>query len=255
MILQEFTGSQIDTFSVVPKYYQLKEILLRKIEDGEWEQQKAIPSERELEILYNVSRTTIRKALDLLVRKGYLYREQGKGTFVALPHLQQNLHWLTSFTEDMKRRGFASGQRILTLSLEKPSRRIAQSLNLDPDKDQVVKVERLRFGNDEPIGIHIAYLPVFIGAPFTIEELETYQSLYSLLKAKYKVVIMEADESLEATIADEMEAQLLGIQEGSPLLLIERISRTSEGIPVEYVKMLYRADRYKYYVHMVRDVL
>src|SRR5690606_24016866 len=107
--------AQVNPFSAVPRYYQLKDILLQKIENGEWLPAQAIPSERELETLYNVSRTTIRKALDILVSKGYLYREHGRGTFVAYPRLQQSLHSLTSFTDDMKRRGLEPGQRLLSM--------------------------------------------------------------------------------------------------------------------------------------------
>lgn len=245
---------RVDAFSVLPKYYQLKDILLRKIEDGDWQPEQSIPSERELEEIYNVSRTTVRKALDILVSKGYLYREHGRGTFVAFPRLQQSLHTLTSFTEDMLRRGMQPGQQILTIDCIQPSRRVRQALSLEPNVELVLRIERLRLGNDEPVGIHDVYVPLCEQDPITAEELERSGSLYALLRAKYNLIVADADESLEATVADELEAELLEIAEGSPLLLIERISRLETGRPVEFVRMLYRADRYKYYVHLSRDI-
>lgn len=244
---------RVDAFSALPKYYQLKDILLRKIEDGDWQPEESIPSERELEEIYGVSRTTIRKALDILVSKGYLYREHGRGTFVAFPRLQQSLHTLTSFTEDMRRRGMEPGQRILMVDCIQPSRRIRQALSLRSDIELVLRVERLRLGNDEPVGIHDVYLPLCDKDPITADELARSGSLYALLQAKYNLTVADADESLESTVADEREAELLHISQGSPLLLIERISRLESGRPIEFVRMLYRADRYKYYVHLSRD--
>lgn len=244
---------RVDASSILPKYYQLKDILLQKIEDGDWQPEEAIPSERELEEIYNVSRTTVRKALDMLVAKGHLYREHGRGTYVAFPRLQQSLHSLTSFTEDMRRRGMEPGQRILTVDCIPPSKRIHRALALGPEENLVLRVERLRLGNGEPVGIHDAYLPLCGENPITADDLARTGSLYALMRTKHNLIVFDADETLEATIADEIEAQLLQIPVGSPLLLIERTSRMESGRPIEFVRMLYRADRYKYYVHLSRD--
>ena len=106
---------RVDPFSVVPKYYQLAEILQHKIEGGEWQPHDALPAERELETIYGVSRTTVREALNHLAKQGYIYRAHGKGTFVARPKLRQSLHLLQSFTNDIASRGFVAGQQILEI--------------------------------------------------------------------------------------------------------------------------------------------
>ena len=156
---------RVDSLSAVPKYYQLSEILRQKIENNEWRPHDPIPPERELEALYNVSRTTVREALNYLANQGYIYREHGRGTFVARPKMQHSLHLLHSFTNDMKTRGISAGQRILELGCVSPSNRIRQQLELSPEMEQVMRLERLRYADGEPIGIHIAYLPFYLTKP------------------------------------------------------------------------------------------
>ena len=124
----------IDPANIVPKYYQLANILREKILNGEFSAQDAIPSERHLEETYNLSRPTIRQAIDLLERQGYLYRVHGKGTFVSPPKLQKGMLELTSFSEDMRNRGLEPGQRILEFGIVTPSPKIAHQLGLNaPD--------------------------------------------------------------------------------------------------------------------------
>ncbi len=245
------TTSRINPYHVVPKYHQLYEILRQRIGE-EWQPHESIPSERELENLYNVSRTTVRQALNLLVNEGYLYREHGRGTFVARPKLQHSLHLLTSFTDDMRMRGLRPGQQLLSIEQVEPPTRIRQQLDLPSTVQEVMKIERLRLGDDEPIGLHTAFLPLSPEQSITAEELDASGSLYELLESKFNLLLAEADETLEATIAEEHEAELLRIPVGSPLLLIERTTWAQTRRPMEVVKMLYRADRYRYTVHITR---
>lgn len=246
----EPTG-RVNPYNVVPKYHQLFDILLQRIE-AEWQPHEAIPSERELETMYNVSRTTVRQALNLLVNEGYLYREHGRGTFVARPKLQHSLHLLTSFSDDMRMRGLVPGQRLLSLDYVEVTSRVRQQLELPPEATEVLKIDRLRLADDEPIGLHTAYLPLTPQQPITEEEVDATGSLYAVLEAKYNLLVAEADETLEATVASEEEASLLRVPVGSPLLLIERTTWAQTRRPMEFVKMLYRADRYKYTVHITR---
>src|SRR5512147_1685093 len=110
----------VDPNDYTPKYYQLASILREQIEQGKLSPHETIPSERNLEQIYSVSRTTIRQAIDLLVRQGYLYREHGRGTFVSPQKLQKGISELTSFSEDMKRRGIVPGQKILEIGYVQP---------------------------------------------------------------------------------------------------------------------------------------
>ena len=244
--------SRIDPFSLIPKYHQLFNILRTKIEDGEWEENQTIPSERELEKTYNVSRTTIRQALAQLQDLGFVYRKLGKGTFVAPQKLQNSLHVLTSFSDDMKERELIPGQKILDLDFVEPPVIARQQLELPNSIRQVLLLRRLRMANDIPIGLHFAYLPLQLDQFFTVEDIETHGSLYELLHSKFNLIPTNAFETLEATIADQDEASLLEISLGSPLLLIERTVWSQTWTPMEFVKILYRGDRYKYFAHLSR---
>lgn len=241
----------IDPFNAVPKYYQLASILRQKIEDGEWLPRASIPSERQLEVIYKLSRTTIREAIDSLVQQGYLYREHGRGTFVSPQKLQKGWMELTSFSEDLVKRGMQPGQIIRSIARVIPSPKVLQRLELETGST-VLRVERVRLGDGIPIGLQISYLALGTAQEITVEDLEAKGSLYHVLEEKYHIYPVEADETLEVTTATPEEATLLGIPTGAPLLLSERVMFSQERRPVEYVKILYRGDRYQYYTHLKR---
>jgi GntR family transcriptional regulator len=150
-------STSINPNDVVPKYYQLASIIRRKIEGGEWPPRTPIPSERQLEIQYNVSRTTIRQAIDYLERQGFIYREHGRGTFVSPQKLQKGAQELTSFSEDLLRRGIRPGQNIENIEFIIPPPNILQRLELPPGS-KVLCVQRIRLGDDIPIGLQTSYL-------------------------------------------------------------------------------------------------
>jgi len=243
---------RVDPFSAVPKYYQLAEILRQKIENEELKPHDSLPPERELEAIYAVSRTTVREALSYLTKQGHIYREHGRGTFVARPKMRHSLHLLQGFTDDMKARGYSAGQLILELERVAPPLSIRKQLELPPETDSVVKLERLRYANSEPIGIHIAYLPLLPDQVLTVDDILAFGSLYVFLESRFNLIPLEANQTIEATVANQREATLLEIKKGSPLLLVERTTLSHQRQPMEFVKMLYRADRYKYYMHIHR---
>jgi GntR family transcriptional regulator len=241
---------RVNPFDSVPKYHQLYEILRQQIEEGHWQPHESIPSERELEKLYDVSRTTIRQALNLLVVKNLLYRTHGKGTFVARPKLKYSLELLSSFSDELRMRGLEPGQELLALERVEPTARMREQLALPPTAQDVLKIERLRLANNEPIGIHIAFLPLSPEQEITAAELDEWGSLYNLLENKFNLIVAEADQTIEATIADEREGALLQVPVGSPLLQVERTTWSHMHTPMELVTMLYRADHYKFEIHM-----
>ncbi|MBA4375591.1 MAG: phosphonate metabolism transcriptional regulator PhnF [Anaerolinea sp.] len=241
----------IDPYNALPKYIQLASILRQKIEDGEWEPRSPIPSERQLEVLYNISRTTIREAIDHLMRQGYIYREHGRGTFVSPQKLQKTLMELTSFSEDLIKRGIQPGQIIRSLSSVLPPVKILQKLELAPGA-HVLRIERIRLGDNTPIGLQTSYLALAENQTITSEEMESSGSLYRILQEKFNIIPSEADETLEVTLATPEEADLLQIAEGAPLLLSERVLFAQNRKPIEFVKILYRGDRYRYYARLTR---
>ena len=241
----------IDPYNALPKYYQLASILRQKIDDGEWEPRSPIPSERQLEQLYNISRTTIREAVDHLVRQGFLYREHGRGTFVSPQKLQKGLMELTSFSEDLLKRGITPGQVIRDMSRIVPAPNILQRLEL-PTGTEVLCIQRVRLGDQVPIGLQTSFIALSREQNITREEMETAGSLYRILQEKFGIIPTEADETLEVTLATPEEATLLQIEAGAPLLLNERLLFSQNRTPVEFVKILYRGDRYRYYVRLSR---
>jgi len=246
-------STTIDPNHILPRYYQLLTILRDKIDKGEWQPHQAIPSERQLEVLYSVSRTTIRQAVGMLSRQGLVYQQHGKGTFVSPRKLQKGLVELTSFSEDMQQRGLIPGQRILEIrNMEPPPPEILVYLELPPDTPSIFRVERVRTGDDQPIGLQTSFLALPAGQTITQAELEQRGSLYTILQERFNINLHSADETLEVTIANPREAQLLEVPEGSPLLLSERVLWTNDHRAVEFVRILYRGDRYRYTVRLTR---
>jgi GntR family transcriptional regulator len=242
----------IDPDDFLPRYYQLANILREGISNGRFEAHQAIPSERQLESLYSVSRTTIRQAIDLLIRQGFLYREHGRGTFVSPQKLQKGISELTSFTEDMKQRGILPGQKILEIGYVEPPVQVRARLELPVTCKDVLRIERLRLGDSVPMGLQTSYYVLPEGQTITRQELEEYGSIYKMLQEKFHLIPTEADETLEVTVATPREAALLQIPPGSPLLLSERTTYSQARRVIEFVKILYRGDRYRYLAKLTR---
>lgn len=242
----------IDPSDVIPKYYQLAKILREQIENGDFQPNDAIPSERKLEKRYNLSRPTIRQAIDLLSRQGFLYRVHGKGTFVSPPKLQKGMLELTSFSEDMRKRGLEPGQRILEFGYVEPEGKVKRQLGIVDDQKKVLRIKRLRYGDAEPMGLQDSFLSLDTAHTITREEIEEEGSIYVILQEKFGIFPTEADETIEVTLATPEEAELLNISTGSPLLLNERKLWSQDRKAIEFVRILYRGDRYKYYMRLTR---
>jgi GntR family transcriptional regulator len=241
----------IDPYNAMPKYHQLAAILRKKINENDWPPQSPIPSERQLELLYNVSRPTIRQAIELLIHEGYLYREHGKGTFVMPRKLQKGLLELTSFSEDLLKRGIKPGQQILEMAYEIAPDDVLHKLELS-EGTKALRILRVRLGDGVPIGLQTSYVILRPDQMITQKELEEIGSLYKILQEKLHIIPWAADETLEVTLATKEEADLLQVKVGAPLLLNERVLWSQERRAVEFVKILYRGDRYRYTMRLSR---
>ena len=237
--------------NAIPKYFQLASILKSQIDEGDWLPRQSIPSERQLELHYKVSRPTVRQAIEYLEKQGYLYREQGRGTFVSPQKLQKKMLELTSFSEDLVRKGIQPSQIIRSIYQVVPPEKILKRLELPPERS-VLRIERIRLGNDIPIGLQTSF--VVLGDDQQIDEadLKQYGSLYRILEEKLNIIPTEADETLEVTLATPEEAVLLQVKPGAPLLLNERLTYDQNRKPAEFVKILYRGDRYQYVIRLTR---
>jgi GntR family transcriptional regulator len=236
---------KLDHNSFIPLYYQLKEIILEKMETNEWGLNQAIPSEHHLQEIFDVSRATVRRTVELLVNEGFLEKKRGKGTFVKKPRIEEDLPVLKSFTEEMAGRN--ARKHVITAEYIEPPPKIAEHMVFSPD-ELVFHLKRLMIVDESPLGILDSYIPARYG--LTIAE-DYSQSLYEIL-AKIGIRLKEADQSIEASRSTNEEIRLLGLNTFFPTLVIKRLARSVSGDPVEYVKGVYHGDRYRYTLKLNR---
>jgi GntR family transcriptional regulator len=208
----------------------------------------AIPSERQLSADLGVSRLTLRAALDDLAREGYLVRRRGSGTYVQHPKISQELT-ITSFSDDMRRRGMVPGSRTLSMTTILAGARLGRSLNVSPS-EQILVVKRLRLADGESMAIETLHIPEALVPGLTPKALTG--SFYDLLRDRYGVRIAEGIQAIEPTVTNEEESEVLGVPLHSPAFLFERTSRDDDGRTVEFVQSVYRGDRYRIVTELSR---
>lgn len=247
----QFDNQRIDFDSPIAYYVQLKEILVAMIESGEWKVGDKLPSDSELCNAFGISRTVVRQSLQEMEYEGLIYRRKGKGSFVAKPKIIEGLaQKLTGFHQDMTARGKKPITKVLAFEKIPAGSKVAKYLGLSPD-DLVYKVTRLRFIDSEPIVLVTTYLPTRI-CPNLEESDLTNKSLYAYLEDKCGIVLSRGQRTIEAVAANKEEANLLGVEMGSPLILLNSISYMEDWIPVEYYHALHRGDRSRFEVEVVR---
>jgi GntR family transcriptional regulator len=202
----------------------------------------ALPSERKLATDLKVSRPTLRAVIDELVREGLLLRRHGSGTYVAEPKIALPLT-MTSFSEDMARRGMQPGSRVVDFELTTAGAKLGQRLQISP-VDEVWVITRLRLADDETMAIEWLHAPRRLLGALRREELATH-SFYELLRVRRGIVIASGTQTIEPTVTSPEEAELLGVPVHSPAFLFERTTQSERGEVVEFVRSIYRGDRYR----------
>ena len=210
---------------------------------------QAIPSERQLSADLGVSRLTVRAALDDLVREGLLVRRRGSGTFVREPKIAQELT-MTSFSEDMARRGMRPGSRTLSLTTTSAGAWLGRSMNVSPS-ERILVARRLRLADSETMAVEALHVRASLVPGLTARDLEEH-SFYELLEDRYGVVIVGGVQTIEPTVTGEEESEALGVPLHSPAFLFERTTRTAAGDVVEFVRSVYRGDRYRIVTELSR---
>jgi GntR family transcriptional regulator len=195
--------------------------------------------------MYDLSRITVRRGLNRLANEGLIYRQQGRGTFVAERTLEQGLTRIVSFTEDMHQRGMLARTEVLFSDLVPAPEDVAERLNLQPGVE-LARLERLRLANDEPLSIEESYL-VHRYCFGVLEDDYTSHPLREALEQKYGMQIVRAKQIIRSVRASSRQARLLTISAGAPLLFIERVSYSQQNIPIEFLRIFYRGDRYSLY--------
>jgi GntR family transcriptional regulator len=237
--------NQVDRNARLPLYHQLYEVLHEKILLRQWKPGDRLPTEAELIESYAVSRITVRKVLDMLVKEGLIYRQAGRGTFIAHATLEQGLSHIISFTEDMQRRGFTVTTRVLSSRLIPAPDYIAQKLHIRAG-EELAQLERLRLADGEPMCIENAHF-VHRYCRSILEHDFAVHSLREIKIQKFGIRWIRARQTIRAIGATAEIADLLGIKRKSPLLFFERVSFSQNNIPVEFLQAYYRADRYILY--------
>lgn len=243
------TTSEIRRNDPLPLYYQLYQLLLEKMRSGEWLPGSSISTEKELAEQYDLSRATVRQAIQQLVSDGYLVRRQGLGTFVAKPKLRHGPQRDFGITGYLRAHGLRPGWRVLSKEKVIPPPRAAQALAL-PQSEPALEIVRLRLADDEAIGIHTIFVPFPLAEGVRDEFLTTGESSLYYLQQELDVTLSESHRYIEAVPANEIEAKALRVSADTPLLVIHRISIAADGRPVEYLRAAYRGDRLEYYVHL-----
>jgi GntR family transcriptional regulator len=236
--------------SPVPMYAQIREILRARILDGTYSTHEQLASESEMMATFGVSRITVRQALNDLQNEGLIFRMHGKGTFVSKPKAFQDLGKLQGFGEAMRQKGYETYARVISIDAVTPSQQVRDKLQL-PKRAKVTELQRLRFLNREPISLDITYVPTAIGHRLAKEDLAT-RDVFVILENDYGIALGHADLQIGSTLADEYLAEQLRVDAGSPVLLIERTTFTSDGQPIDYEHLYYRGDAFQYRVRVDR---
>ncbi|HET9026969.1 MAG TPA: GntR family transcriptional regulator [Trueperaceae bacterium] len=240
--------------SPLPYYHQLKNIILDQILLLKDDQQLALlPTERELQERYQVSRSVVRQAVDELVKEGYVVRQQGRGTF-AVPHrVRHNPQPETArslgLSGYLKVRGIDSNTTLLSRGLQAAEPSVALALGLAPGAE-ILRFERVRLAADVPIGLHIVSLPAALIAAaeggVDDEWLLYGESSMDYLTERLGLTIGHSTRTIEATALDEHQAEFLRGQPGQPALRVRRTVKDRYGRPIEYFDAVYRGDMFEY---------
>lgn len=235
----------INRSSKLPLYQQIYDILRAELGRGAWQPGDLILTETDLMAKFGVSRIIVRQALDMLVKDGLIYRQRGKGTFVAHPPIEQATTRIISFTDDMRRRGFEPGTAVLQAELLPAPQSLAEPLRV-PAGEELAHIQRLRLADGEPLAIEDSYLihrycPGILGHDYASKPLrETLEGIYGVRMAR-------ASQIIRAISATAALAEPLGVKRGAPVLALERTSFSDAGMPVEFLRIYYRGDRYALY--------
>ena len=235
----------LDLNSHKPLYEQIKEYILHNIQVGAYPPHSRLPSERDLAKQFGVSRLTVNKAIKELITAGWLHTQVGKGTFIKDEPIDFELEMLTSFTEEISRRGQSVSSRVIEARIMPSDLRTARQLKI-PTGVAILRLKRIRMANKRPIALENSAVIASVCPGILDRHNFARDSLYQVLRYEYDVMLTYAEQIFEARAAAEDEAEYLGIRPDDPLLAISRITYTQKDSPVEYVESVYRGDRYKF---------
>ena len=241
---------KLDPNSEKPLHIQAEEVLRKLIESEEYKNGKLLPNEVLLSEQLNISRNTLRQAINKLVFEGLLVRKKGHGTKVVKKGIIGGVkNWL-SFSQEMKMLGIEIKNFELHVSFKKASEEICTFFNIDPEKGtKCMVLERVRGNKEYPFVSFISYFNPSI--PLTGDE-DFTQPLYGILDNKYDIIVKTSKEEVSARLAGEYIAEKLDIKSSDPILIRKRFVYDINGTPIEYNIGYYRADSFTYTIEAER---
>lgn len=228
-----------------PVYIQIHNQIRKEIEEGKWAVGERIPSERELSTFFNVSRMTLRQAIQTLVDEGILERKIGSGTFVARQKVQEQMSGIDSFTDIMLSQGRKPTSKTVSYHVKPASFSEAEKLQLE-EETSVLRMERIRYADGIPICFEVATIPFHLVE--SLSKPEVTRSLYKTLELEKGLVIGRAEQTVSAMLASEKISEYLDIKRGEAVLRLKQISYFVDGKPFEYVRTQYVGNRFEFYL-------
>lgn len=237
----------INKYSDIPLYCQLKNLIIKKIEKGEYPEDSKIPSEQELCEVYNISRPTVRQAVSELTNNGYLFKEKGKGTFVSKSRATIDIKNYSGFTDSILDSQEPGERNIITLD-------IVQSTNypkleevfgiLHSQKIDFAEIKYLTIQSKEVFSLNISYIPLNL-FPTIIDDIKSKKPSYDIMRGKYPLLPVKTKSSLEIIYTEQSDAHFLQVQPGQALIKIENMLFSKSAQVVEFIVSKYRADKCK----------
>jgi len=252
MLDELLTGRTIRKDSPIPYYYQLAQILREAMDDVSASAAEgepiALPSEPALSARFDVTRGTVRHALQILEREGLIVREKGRGTFMRRRRVELDLTELSSIAAHMRDQHWAAEYRLLGIErgLARPQAQRALGLAAG---EEVWEVRRLRLADGEPVSAETSIIPCRLAPDLPAADLTT--SLYETLRSRYGFGLRTSEQTIRTRAADVEEAGLLALRAGDPVFVITGVLADAQGTPVEYSRSLWRGDRYDLQVRLV----
>ncbi len=231
----------------IPAYIKVYNTIKREILDGEYTIGELLPAEPLLEKRFSVSRTTIRRAIEMLSREGLVKVQQGRGTEVLDNKTKQGLNVVTSISETLRNYGYIVTSRNMYIDIIPASAKISSVLKI-PEGDEVVRIQRIQLANGVPIVIMRNYLPKYL-VPNIQNYVNTFSSLYKFLEEYYNINIDSATDRISAKTADFTEAEMLDVPIGTAILCMFRVCY-SNGKPVSCDRLSIVGDKYELEVNM-----
>lgn len=242
---------KIDHKSKLPLYDQIERNLRDLIVDGHLKPGEMVPGEWDLADIYGVSRLTVRRALDELVRQNWLEKKHGVGTFARQPTMASIAAGKLSFTEQMRSIGREPSSRHIKQQVITSTEKIARALHVQ-EGDSIFEITRVRLADNVPILLETACLPTTRFPTLPDHDWSKNESLYKILSDEYQVNVSALDHTIKPVTLTATEARYLNAKAGMPALLSEIIAYTPDGVPVEYTWSVSNGDKSEFYFHFQR---